>query len=250
MKSSSISRLIISSLLYPVSVSANTEKTIFLGPETVRVPAQHPTIHDLHLDVLTPRENKWSLRTSLPRQFPNSTHPVGLATWFLLDELTQGQRYEVRVCWAATQPTSFTINTYPLDLVFSTPDLITSLNEYSLLRLNQASSSQADDQPPASTTEKEKESSLLFLQISSAADYFTTNKSLMSNPPPVDVDIILDPFLLNLLPRSLVPTVIYIILVSILAYFVSSRVLSYLDNALGLGKPTITTVAEENKKTN
>lgn len=103
MKIPSIPTFILSSLLsIPISVLANTEKTIFLGPETVRVPSQHPTLSDLHLDVLTPQDNNWSLRTSLPRQFPNATNPHGPAAWFLLDELTQDRRYEVRVCWAAT----------------------------------------------------------------------------------------------------------------------------------------------------
>lgn len=109
MKRPSIPNLRISSLplllfSFPTLVLSNTEKTIFLGPETVRVPSQQPTLSDLHLEVLTPQahDNKWSLRTALPRQFPNSTHPHGPATWLLLDNLTQGQRYELRVCWAAT----------------------------------------------------------------------------------------------------------------------------------------------------
>lgn len=51
----------------------------------------------------------------------------------------------------------------------------------------------------------------------------------MKNPPPVDVDIILDPFLVNLLPRSLVPTVIYIIATAVLGYLLSRAVLSMFD---------------------
>ncbi|KAM7209477.1 hypothetical protein V8F20_000215 [Naviculisporaceae sp. PSN 640] len=239
----SIPKFIIPSLIslhfQASSVLANTEKTIFLGPETVRVPSQHPTLSDLHLEVLTPQDNNWSLRTSLPRQFPNTTHPDGLASWFLLDDLTPDQRYEVRVCWAATQPTAFTLKTYTLDKVFSSPDLISSLNEYSLTRQSQSLPSS-----PQTSHEKERFSSLLLLKISSRADYFTTNSTLMTSPPPVDVDIILDPFLLNILPRSLVPTVIYIILVGIVAYLISGKVLLFLDDALGLVKPT----AQEKKK--
>ena len=43
----------------------------------------------------------------------------------------------------------------------------------------------------------------------------------MEDPPPVDVDIILDPFLLNILPRSLGPTAIYISGVAVASFFIS-----------------------------
>ena len=48
--------------------------------------------------------------------------------------------------------------------------------------------------------------SVLFLRIFAAADYFTLNTEMMENVPPVIVDVILDPYLLNVLPLSLVPT--------------------------------------------
>lgn len=47
------------------------------------------------------------------------------------------------------------------------------------------------------------------------------NKTLMRDVPPVHVDIILDPFLLNLLPRSLLPTVGYITAVAIASWFIA-----------------------------
>ena len=43
----------------------------------------------------------------------------------------------------------------------------------------------------------------------------------MKNPPPVLVDLILDPYLFNVLPRSLVPTVGYIVVISIVTWFVA-----------------------------
>ncbi|KAK3315097.1 hypothetical protein B0H66DRAFT_564498 [Apodospora peruviana] len=219
-------------LLLSSIARANVEKTIFPAPDTVRVPSQHPTLSDLYIDSLTPQNSV--LRASLSAQFPNSSHATGKATWLLLDDLNPGQRYEVRVCWAATQPTAFKIKTYELDTVFSTPELITSLGEYSLPR-QPSESTQLEQQPRIhqSTTshneEKRKESSLLFLQILAAADYFTTDATLMSNVPPVDVDIILDPFLLNLLPRSLLPTVCYIVAVTLAAYFLSALIVSWFE---------------------
>lgn len=82
------------------SALANTEKTIFLGPKTVNIPPTHPNLEDLRLDVLTPE--KWAIRTHVEARFPNDTAKFGKATWLVLDELTEGQRYELKVCWAAT----------------------------------------------------------------------------------------------------------------------------------------------------
>lgn len=91
--------------LFIQSCLGNVEKTIFLGPETVNIPHLHPTLEDLRLDVLTP--DTWSLRTKLAADFPNEKAPAGQESWFLLDNLTPSQRYEVRVCWPATvSPTS------------------------------------------------------------------------------------------------------------------------------------------------
>jgi hypothetical protein len=42
----------------------------------------------------------------------------------------------------------------------------------------------------------------------------------MENVPPVMADIILDPFLWNVFPRSLVPTAVYTIVIAVVAYFV------------------------------
>lgn len=50
----------------------------------------------------------------------------------------------------------------------------------------------------------------------------------MANPPPVLVDIILDPFVLNVLPRSLVPTVYYIVVVAIVSWLVAKRIADWL----------------------
>ncbi|KAK4455685.1 hypothetical protein QBC34DRAFT_390642 [Podospora aff. communis PSN243] len=186
--------------------TANVEKTIFLGPEAVPVPLAHPTLEDLHIDTLTPQEN-WSLRTRISAKFPSQSSPQGDATWLLLDNLQPGRRYEVRICWAATQPTSFTLRTHELSAVFDSPDLITSLWAYSTTR-------QPVDATPKPHGSGERRSSVLFLEILAAADFFTTNTTLMQNPPLVEADIILDPFMFNVLPRSLVPTIGYIVVVA------------------------------------
>lgn len=87
-------------LLWIPTILANVEKTIFIAPEAIHIPLQHPNLDDLHLDVLTLSQP--SLRTHIPASFPKSPDTRGTTSWFLLDELRQEQRHEVRVCWAAT----------------------------------------------------------------------------------------------------------------------------------------------------
>lgn len=116
------------------------------------------------------------------------------------------------------------METYTLPAVFETPELITSLYNYSMSR---------HSLPPPPTTAhdgegaspKERQSSVLFLRIYAAADYFSPNRTLMEHPEPVAVDIILDPFVLNVLPRTLVPTVGYVVFIAALAWFLSTRLI-------------------------
>ncbi len=139
---------------------------------------------------------------------------------------------------ATQQPTSFTLTTYTLSKVFNTPELITSLAAYSKLR-------QAIPAPERDLHQHQVSSdpdSLLFLQVFAAADYFTTNKTLMHDVPPVNVEIsksdltvsqtcgelmvltVLDPFLLNVLPKSLLPTGIYLIVLAVLSWYLSDYI--------------------------
>jgi hypothetical protein len=226
-----------------IAAIANTEKTIFLGPSNLRVPAEHPSLEDLHLDALSP--NHWSLRTHIQAQFPTNTSKHGQSSWLLLHGLREGQRYEVRICWAATvsrmpllnkdelmksqQPTAFQLDAYELPTVFETPDLITSLAKYSESR--QPKPIEAEEQKPSvSPTDVvnkptfEDTMSILFLHILAAADYFTMNQTLMEQVPPVFVDIILDPYVLNIFPRSLIPTASYIIVLAVGAWFLSKYI--------------------------
>ncbi|KAH0499111.1 hypothetical protein TgHK011_006327 [Trichoderma gracile] len=59
------------------------------------------------------------------------------------------------------------------------------------------------------------------MRVLAAADYFSHHQSLMKDPPPVLVDLILDPYIYNLLPQSLVPTVCYLVVVGIASWFVA-----------------------------
>jgi len=62
------------------------------------------------------------------------------------------------------------------------------------------------------------------LQVFAAADYYTMNNTLMEHVPPVFVDIILDPYLFNVVPRSLLPTAAYIIILAIGSWSLSKYI--------------------------
>ena len=258
-------RLPVLSLALPLlpSVAANTEKVIFTGPSTQTVPVDSPTLDDLQLPKLSPHH--WALRTHLSASFPSTASRYGTSSWLLLHGLQEGQRYEVRICWAATvcytlfppsvayqlaagsnlkqEPTDFRLDTYDLPTVFSTPELISSLSQYS--ESEQPDPITLEEHTPsifsmlqASNHTENQKISTLFLRVQAAADYYTTTTTLMANVPPVHVDIILDPYLLNILPRSLVPTVGYILLLAIGSWYLSNYISTWLrDLRDGIGSP-------------
>ncbi|KAJ4362614.1 hypothetical protein N0V95_001419 [Ascochyta clinopodiicola] len=195
------------------TVNANVEKTIFLGPSAVTLPDVRPSLDDLRLPSLSNLEP--ILPTQLPVQFPTQAKPHGLESWYLLSGLEEGRRYE--------SPTDFWLDTYPLTQVFDTPELISSLANYSEELAEPHFKSSLDTQRTL-----EGAQSVLFLRVQATASYYSTNRSLMERPPLVDVDIILDPFLLNVLPRSLVPIAIYITAVAVAAWFISGHVYRWL----------------------
>lgn len=121
------------------------------------------------------------------------------------------------------QPTAFHLETFSVGHVFETPELIISLYNHSMSR---QTSSQSSSSPSTSksTKQTERQSSVLFLRLSAAADYFTMNSTLMDHPEPVLTDIILDPFLFNILPRTLVPTVGFVVFVALVSWILGVRV--------------------------
>ena len=98
-------------------------------------------------------------------------------------------------------------------------ELIKSLTDYSDSRQSSDEALQLD---PHSST--------LLLQVFAAADYYTMNKTLMQNVPPVYVDIILDPYILNIFPQSLVPTAGYLVIIAVGSLFLSKYISSWLQD--------------------
>jgi hypothetical protein len=81
-------------------VLGNVEKTIFVAPPAISIPTAHPNLDDLSLIFLSPLQ--LSARTRLNASFPTEDSLRGTEHWFLLDGLSPGTRYEVRICWLAT----------------------------------------------------------------------------------------------------------------------------------------------------
>ncbi|KAA8643606.1 hypothetical protein EYZ11_006951 [Aspergillus tanneri] len=209
-------------LLLPVvlNVSANVEKTIFIAPSLTTIPTVDPSLDDLGLQRLSPLNP--ILRTQLNASFPTDDS-LGTDSWYFLENLTPGRRYEARICWLATQPTDFTLTTYTLLDAIEDPALFSSISVYSAARL---ADYPPQDIPPdsASTDPSPTTESVLFLRVRAAADYYSLDRSLMESVPPVRADIILDPFLGNVFPLSLVPTACYMCVIGCVAALLGSWV--------------------------
>jgi hypothetical protein len=233
-------------LLSPFAL-ANVEKTIFLGPPAISIPVAHPNLDDLSLIPLSPLH--FSARTRLNASFPSKSAPRGTQHWFLLDGLSPGARYEVRICWLATvslkpfileilcetypsqQPTAFSLHIHTLSGVFNDPELISSMSAYAYARQagiddleRQKLVARRAVQPSTLQPSAAPRLSVLFLQVFAAADYYTLNQRLMENVPPVLADIILDPYIFNVFPKSLLPTAGYILAVAIASWFLSGYI--------------------------
>ncbi|KAL9620295.1 MAG: hypothetical protein Q9160_005194 [Pyrenula sp. 1 TL-2023] len=132
------------------------------------------------------------------------------------------------------QPTSFNLRTYTLSEVFDDPALITSLSNFAYASQEGAKESNARRYRPklrkSGDGNANPSRSILFLQVYAAADYFTINDAAMSHVPPVLVDVILDEFVLNIFPRSLLPTAAYILLVAAVAWIMAGYVWKILDH--------------------
>lgn len=79
--------------------SGNVEKVIFIAPAAQALP-NDASIDNLLLTSLS--ETETSVRTYVNASFPTEDAPKGTETWMLLEGLTAGRRYEVRICWLAT----------------------------------------------------------------------------------------------------------------------------------------------------
>nr|POF17690.1 hypothetical protein CFP56_13102 [Quercus suber] len=169
-------------------VVANTEKLIFTAPRAIIRTEATPSLASLYLDKLTPAAP--SIRTALAVQFQREETSHGTESWFLIEDLVE----------------EFELDAYNITHVFDSPELIQSLASFSAHRIEGSPDIPSDDLRATN----EEQQTVLFLRIRSSADFFTSNEALMLSPPPVHVDLILDPYLAKILPGSLVTTLVYI----------------------------------------
>ena len=99
--------------------------------------------------------------------------------------------------------------------VFDSPALLQDLSIYAEER---QSSLLGEDLTGSSEPTAVKQSAL-FLRIQSVASFYTTNKEL--SRPVTNHFTVLDPYLLNVFPQSLLPTAAYIILLAVASWFLS-----------------------------
>jgi len=95
--------LIFPLFVFCLQVYANTSKTIFTAPKTSGL--KFP-----NLALLSP--DKPRLQEAIVPAFSTSQAPFGVERIYGLVGLAEGSKYEVRVCWAASSPTRFHLNTF------------------------------------------------------------------------------------------------------------------------------------------
>ncbi|KIW18077.1 hypothetical protein PV08_02364 [Exophiala spinifera] len=204
-------------LTYSQTAYSNVEKVIF----TSSLAEPYPTDASFANLLLVPlSEERPTVRTELDVSFPNSSARDGQVHWFFLEGLRPQQRYEVRICWPATQPTAFSLATFPVDAVLSDSSLLLSVSDYAYGRHEKLSAGDMESLQQRKTAVR-PDTTILFLQILAAADYFSLNDTLMTAPPPVIVDIILDRYIWNVFPESLIPTALYLVLIAAFAWLFS-----------------------------
>lgn len=113
---------------------------------------------------------------------------------------------------------------------------------------NDRSPSLRHKKPRKSSTDPASKVSGLFLHVQSAADYFTLNDTLMKNVPRVHADLILDPFLMNVFPMSLVPTAVHIAVVTVGAFGLAWMVWKMLDGVSSVARVERRVEVESKKK--
>lgn len=149
------------------------------------------------------------------------------------------------------QPTSFDLDTYTLPATIDDPSLLSSISRFSSARLESADNvaiPQVHNRRGSKKRHEQASESVLFLRILAAADYYTLDKELMENVPPVVVDLILDPFLGNVFPRSLVPTACWGVVIGIVAVVLAKWVVGEIGKVVMEGVRDDANTANTEKK--
>ncbi|RMZ79713.1 hypothetical protein DV738_g3145, partial [Chaetothyriales sp. CBS 135597] len=163
-------------------------------------PAAEALPSDASIDNLllpTLSEQNSSVRTLLNASFPTDDSTKGTQTWLLLEQLIPGRRHQS-----------------------TTTDELDQIRSRRSQRLSSANA--------VPTT-------FLFLQVFAKADYYALDSTMMAIVPPVQVDLILDPYLLNVLPTTLLSTVGFILAIAVVGWLSSGWIIKSLLRPLASG---------------
>ncbi|RMD43286.1 hypothetical protein DV735_g1823, partial [Chaetothyriales sp. CBS 134920] len=122
---------------------------------------------------------------------------------------------------------------------FASPDLLSALTTYSNARHQAATADELDQIRSRRSQRLSRANTLpatfLFLQVFAKADYYALNSTMMAIVPPVQADLILDPYLLNVLPATLLSTVGFILAIAVVGWLGSGWVIKSLLRPLASG---------------
>lgn len=148
------------------------------------------------------------------------------------------------------------MDVFELDTVLHRPELMSSLVAYSnsiqvYEDSGQAHKSRGRRQPLSSGSGEgvEPPVSMLFLRVLAAAQYFSDDPVRMASAEPLFVDLILDPYVLNVIPLSLVPAAVYITITAIMAFFVARQFRIWVREATSVPVQQEQNEEPESKKT-
>lgn len=195
------------------SAKSNTEKKTFIPQSSgFTIDASLPSIATKGLSGIGKLRYNLTLTRPADRDDDSWTE-----VWFKLDGLAPRTRYEARVCWPATNPTEFVLaifNTEQYRMMFA--PLITSMKA------------------------KDGDKAQMLLRLCARPDIVSHIPRLMQSKPEVTFDIIIDPLVFDVLPRSLVGTVILILFTLLLAWkLVIPAAMSVVDEAIGEKRKTV-----------
>ncbi|RPB22303.1 hypothetical protein L211DRAFT_347441 [Terfezia boudieri ATCC MYA-4762] len=187
------------SLTFLPSAIANVEKVIFLLNPPPDPPLQLTRIPSnlLRLNPNSPRlSTTLDLTTNITGRERDAGGNGGIGEgestiWAVLEKLILGKRYEVRIIWAATEPAKFEL------------EVFTGKEEANNGALGSS------------------QGIVMYLRVLAKKDPY--------NPDPVKIELILDPFLWNILPESLLCIGVVVVLVAGAAWWVSGRVERWLS---------------------
>lgn len=211
------------SLTFLPSAIANVEKVIFLLNPPPDPPLQLTRILSnlLRLNPNSPRlSTTLDLTTNITGRERDAGGNGGIGEgestiWAVLEKLILGKRYEVRIIWAATEPAKFELE------VFTAVEVGEMGVEGLVIQGEEKGGKEEGKEEANNGALGSSQGIVMYLRVLAKKDPY--------NPDPVKIELILDPFLWNILPESLLCIGVVVVLVAGAAWWVSGRVERWLS---------------------